>query len=132
MKDDMAKIVILGCEHSAGEALRSLREMGMCLPVQAEFQPLPCGGSLDVLHILRALEAGAERVLVLSCFAGACRSLTGDTWAEKRVVSTQALLREAGWPDDRVIYRQVSPNMASDLSRWVTELEILSETQPAS
>ena len=128
----MNKIVILGCDHSAGEALRSLGEMGMCLPSQSEFQPLPCGGSLDILHILRALEAGAERVLVLSCFESACRSLTGNAWAEKRVAAAQVLLKEAGWPDDRVIYRQVSPNMASDLSRWVTELVILSEAQPAS
>ena len=128
----MNKIVILGCDRSAGEALRSLREMGMCLPSQTEFQPLPCGGTLDVLHILRALEAGAERVLVLSCFENACRSLTGNAWAEKRVAAAQVLLKEAGWPDDRVIYRQVSPNMASDLSRWVTELVILSEAQPAS
>ena len=128
----MAKIVILGCDHSAGEALRSLGEMSMCLPSQTEFQPLPCGGALDVLHILRALEAGAERVLVLSCFKSACRSLTGNVWAEKRVVAVQVLLKEAGWPDDRVIYRQVSPNMASDLSRWLTDLVMLSEEPPAS
>jgi coenzyme F420-reducing hydrogenase delta subunit len=131
-KDKMAKIIILGCDHSAGEALRSLEEMGMCLPSQVEFQPLPCGGSLDVLHILHALEAGAERILVLSCFDGACHSLQGNKWAEKRVSTAQALLEEAGWPDNRVTYRQISPSMASDLNRWITELEILSETRTPS
>ncbi|MHB1355821.1 MAG: hydrogenase iron-sulfur subunit [Anaerolineae bacterium] len=128
----MAKVVILGCDHSAGEALRFLGEMGMCLPSQVEFQPLPCGGALDVLHILHALEAGAERVLILSCFDGACRSLKGNTWAEKRVAAGQVLLKEAGWPDDRVTYRQVSPNMASDLGRWVADLVILEEAESAS
>lgn len=128
----MVKVVVLGCDHSAGEALRSMGEMGMCLPSQVEFHPLPCGGALDVLHILRAFEAGAERVLVLSCFDGACRSLKGNVWAEKRVAAAQVLLREAGWPDDRVIYRQVSPNMASDLGRWVTELLVFAEAESAT
>jgi coenzyme F420-reducing hydrogenase delta subunit len=128
----MAHIVILGCAHSAGEALRSLGEMGLCLPAQVEFQPLPCGGTLDVLHILHALEAGAERVMVLACFNGACHSLNGSAWAEKRSVTARALLQEAGIADDRVIYRQVSPSMASDLNRWVTELVTLSEAQPVS
>jgi coenzyme F420-reducing hydrogenase delta subunit len=125
----MAKIVILGCDHSAGASLRNLEEMGMCLPSQVEYQRLPCGGTLDVLHILHALEIGAERVLVLSCFEGACRSLKGNLWAEKRVSTAQTLLKEAGWPDGRVIYRQVSPNMASDLNGWITELIVLEDTQ---
>ncbi len=118
----MNKLVIIGCDRSAGEALRSLQETGYCLPEGVVYQPLPCGGSLDVLHILRALESGAERVLVLSCYADACRSLNGNAWAEKRAIAAQALLNEAGLDQGRVIYRQVSPNMAADLSAWIHAL----------
>ncbi|MCE5259136.1 MAG: hydrogenase iron-sulfur subunit [Chloroflexi bacterium] len=118
----MNKLVIIGCDRSAGEALRSLQETGYCLPEGVIYQPLPCGGSLDVLHVLRALESGAERVLVLSCYADACRSFNGNTWAEKRTAAAQALLTEAGLGQERITYRQVSPNMSADLGAWIHTL----------
>ncbi|MHB9032417.1 MAG: hydrogenase iron-sulfur subunit [Anaerolineae bacterium] len=118
----MTKLVIIGCDRSAGEALRSLAESGYSLPKEAVFRTLPCGGSLDAVDILRALESGAEQVLVLSCFAEACRSYNGHAWAEKRSAGVQALLKDAGLDDTRVIYRQVSPNMAADLAIWVSNL----------
>ena len=118
----MNKLTIIGCDRSAGEALRLLGAAGFCLPEGVTFLALPCGGSLDMLHILRALEAGAQHVLVLSCFADACRSFQGDIWAEKRVLACQELLNEAGLDGRRVSFRQISPNMPADLATWIHTL----------
>lgn len=117
-----SKLVILGCDRSAGEALRTLQDTGYCLPQGVQYRPLSCGGVLDTLHILRALEAGAERVLVLSCYKDACRSYHVDAWAAKRSETAQTLLQEAGLDSGWVLYRQISPNMAIDLGRWIAEL----------
>lgn len=116
------QLVIIGCSHSAGEALQSLSASGYCLPAGVSFFALPCGAALDALQILRALEAGAERVLVLSCFADACRSYHGNLWAEKRTANVRELLQEAGLNPDRAIYKQVSPTMSTDLAQWITTL----------
>lgn len=109
------KIVLLGCDHSAGEAVRGLGELGLSLPKEFLFVGLPCGSTLDELYILRAFEAGAERVVVFSCCQGACRSLDGARWAERRVAAARALLDEAGVGGWRLDYRTIAPNQARDL-----------------
>lgn len=116
------RIVIFGCERSAGEALLALEAQGRRLPAEVEWVSLPCGGGVDVLHLLQAIASGAERVLVLSCFTGACQSLEGERWAEKRVQAARGWLREIGLPEERLAFRAIAPNMAADLAAWLEEV----------
>ena len=119
---DHQKSVVMACKHSAGEALRELQREGWALPDGVEWVELPCGGSLDELHILRAFEAGAAAVLVLACYHGACRSLDGSRWAEKRVQAVQEMLAEIGIEQDRLEFRNIAPTMPADLASWVEAL----------
>lgn len=127
MTDD-SRMVILGCTRSAGEAVKSLGQEGRALPRYVEFIAMPCGGSIDELHILRAFESGAERVLVLACFEGACRSVDGNRWAAKRVQAMQRLLQDIGVPAWRLQFRNMAPNMTADLVQWI---EAFQEPAPA-
>lgn len=113
------RMVVLGCAHSAGTALDELAAQGRALPAGVEWVSLPCGGGLDELHILRAFEAGAGRVMVLACNDSACRSANGNRWAEKRVKAARRLLEEVGIEGWRVEFRAVSPTMAADLLPWI-------------
>ncbi|MFO7916942.1 MAG: hydrogenase iron-sulfur subunit [Anaerolineae bacterium] len=116
------RIVVIGCEHSAGAALEDLQSRGYVLPEQVEWIEIPCGGNLDVLHILRAFESGADRVLVLACHEGACHSLDGNRWAAKRVEAARALIVEAGLPENSLIFRNLAPSMGADLAAWLNAL----------
>ncbi len=116
------RIVVIGCERSAGAALEDLQAGGYILPERVEWIEFPCGGNVDVLHILRAFESGADRVLVLACHEGACHSLDGDRWAAKRVEAAKALIVEAGLPEDNLIFRNVAPSMGADLAGWLDAL----------
>ncbi|MGM0402047.1 MAG: hydrogenase iron-sulfur subunit [Chloroflexota bacterium] len=116
------RIVVIGCEHSAGAALEDLQSRGYTLPEGVEWIDLPCGGNIDVLHILRAFESGADRVMVLACHEGACHSLDGDRWAAKRVEAARKLVVEAGLPAERLIFRNLAPNMGADLAGWLDAL----------
>ncbi len=113
------KIVLIGCSHSAGEAVQSLSDAGRALPDNTEWVALPCGATLDELHILRAFEAGADQVMVLVCNDGACRSVQGNRWAEKRVAAARELLEEAGIAGWRLEFHQIAPTMAADLTQWI-------------
>ncbi len=125
---DQGKIVLLGCARSAGEAIEALAQAGRALPSHVEWVRLPCGSAVDELHILRAFEAGADRVMILACYDGACRSVTGNRWAEKRVQGAKALLEEAGIAGWRLQFRNIAPTMATDLLAW---LEAFQEPEPA-
>lgn len=58
--------------------------------------PVPCGGRVEVQHLLRAVERGATEVLVVACPLDNCRSQLGTEEAERRVTRANRLLAEAG------------------------------------
>jgi len=112
---DSGRLVVIGCERSAGAARDRLTTVGQALPRNVEWVDVPCGSQIDELHILRALESGADSVLVLACYDDACRSLDGSRWAAKRVDAVRQMLTEMGIPEDRVRFEHMAPNMAADL-----------------
>lgn len=64
--------------------------------------PLPCSGRIEPLHLMRALESGADKVYVLTCPEGACRYREGNTRARKRVKFVQGLMNEIGLESERL------------------------------
>ncbi len=62
------------------------------------FFPLPCSGRIESLHLLRAIEAGAEKVYLVTCPEGACRYREGNARAKKRLEYARGLLKEIGVP----------------------------------
>lgn len=74
------------------------RELGK----RIRFFPLPCSGRIDALHLMRALESGADKVYVVTCPEGACHYREGNLRANKRVAYAQGLIEEIGLDRDRL------------------------------
>ena len=74
------------------------RELGN----RIRFFPLPCSGRIDSLHLMRALESGADKVYVITCPEGACHYREGNMRARKRVAYTQGLIKEIGLEGERL------------------------------
>jgi coenzyme F420-reducing hydrogenase delta subunit len=128
---EQPKIVLIGCTHSAGAAIEELAASAQALPGNVEWVSIPCGSALDELHILRAFEAGADQVMVLACYDGACRSVDGNRWAEKRVNAVRAILEEAGIAGWRLAFHNIAPSMPVDLLQWLAEFrEPVSAQEP--
>ena len=70
--------------------------------VSVRFSRLPCSSKVEVAHLLRLLEAGADGVEVITCREGKCQFLGGNERAWKRVERTRRLLDEAGIGGGRV------------------------------
>jgi len=116
---DESRMVVIGCLHSAGLSRDALLGQGGALPAWVEWLDVSCGGSVDELLLLKAFASGAERVLVLVCNSGACRSLDGSRWAEKHCAAAQAWLAEIGIDAWRLQCRNIGPNMPADLLAWI-------------
>lgn len=69
---------------------------------QVRFYPLPCSGRIDPLHLLRALESGADKVYLITCPEGACRYREGNLRAKKRIAYAQSLIEEIGLERERL------------------------------
>ncbi len=67
-----------------------------------KFFPLPCSGRMEALHLMRALEAGADKVFLVTCPVGACRYQEGNLRARKRLEFARKLLEEIGLEPERV------------------------------
>ncbi len=64
--------------------------------------PLPCGGRIEPLHMLRALEEIADVAFVITCVEDTCRYAEGNVRAAKRIEKTREILSEIGLEPDRV------------------------------
>ena len=76
--------------------------MRLDYPANIKVVRVPCTGKVDLLHILKAIESGADGVYVAGCLEGECHFLTGNLRAKKRVMYAKGLLEEVGILGDRV------------------------------
>ena len=86
------------------------------------FFPLPCSGRIESLHLMRALEAGADKVFVITCPERACRHQEGNTRARKRVAFAQKLISEVGLEADRFEFLAAPALPSPPIAQVVREL----------
>jgi len=76
---------------------------------------LPCSGRIDPRFIVRALEQGADGVLVSGCHPGDCHYTKGNYYARRRYLVFNSLLNLLGLEPDRVRFAWVS---AAEGNKW--------------
>jgi F420-non-reducing hydrogenase iron-sulfur subunit len=96
------KITIFFCQRIDADQDVHRRSLEKELGPRIRFFPLPCSGRIEPLHLMRALESGADKVYVVTCPEGACRYREGNVRAKKRLVYTQGLIEEVGLERDRL------------------------------
>ena len=85
---------------------------------------LPCTGRISPMFILKALQKGADGVLVSGCHPGDCHFTHGNYHARRRWMVFRALLDFTGIPPERVMFSWISAAEGSkfaDLINSVTE-----------
>ena len=83
---------------------------------------VPCTGKVDVLHILRAFEKGADGVYVVGCLEGDCRFENGNLRARKRVEQAKAILNKVGIGGDRVKMFNLSSGEGPKFAEYAVEM----------
>jgi len=90
--------------------------MRLSYPSNIKLIQVPCTGRVDILHILKAIEDGADGVYIAGCLEGECHFLTGNFKARRRVNYVKKLLEEMGIEPERVEMYNMS---AGDGPRFV-------------
>ena len=109
----------LNCAYAAADLAGGARNS---YPASVKIVALPCTGRVDVLHLLRAFEDGADGVLVAGCLTGRCHYLTGNLHAKQRVDYLRGLLDEIGLESQRIRMINVSAGMGVQFAQLVTEM----------
>jgi coenzyme F420-reducing hydrogenase delta subunit len=69
---------------------------------------VPCSGRINPLFIVKALQAGADGVLVSGCHPGDCHYISGNLYARRKFALLKSLLEYVGIEPQRVHFSWVS------------------------
>ena len=81
------------CAYAAADLAGSTRTE---YPWNIKLIRVPCTGRVDVIHILKAFENGADGMYVAGCLEGNCHFAEGNYWAKRRVRYAKKILDDIG------------------------------------
>ena len=96
--------------------------MRLQYPENIRIVSIPCTGKVDLIHLLRAFEKGADGVYVVGCLEGECRYIRGNFRARKRVETAQAILESVGIGGERVQMYNLSSSEGPRFAEFATEM----------
>ncbi len=81
-----------------------------------------CSGRVDPQLVLRALQLGADGVLILGCHPGDCHYAEGNYKAARRIPLLKKMLAQFGIEDERVRLDWVSASEGDRFQKIVNEI----------
>jgi len=91
-------------------------------PTNLRIVKVPCTGRVATIHLLRAIERGADGVFVAGCLEGDCHYREGNLRAKKRVAYVQQLLESIGIDGERVAMYNLSAGMGPRFAEIALEM----------
>lgn len=113
-KDDLSRagfeprVVAFACNWCSYPAADAAGINKMQYPPNARIIRVMCAGRVNPAFVLRALELGADGVLVSGCHFADCHYLFGAKRAAEQFEKTAALVRLLGLEPERVRFEQIS------------------------
>jgi coenzyme F420-reducing hydrogenase delta subunit len=77
-------------------------------PVNVRIIRVPCSGRINPLYIVKALQEGADGVLVSGCHPGDCHYISGNLVARRKFALLKNYLAFLGFDPERVQFSWVS------------------------
>jgi coenzyme F420-reducing hydrogenase delta subunit len=114
-------IVAFCCHYCAYTAADMAGSMRLSYPPNVKIVRVPCTGKVDVIHIMRAFQKGADGVYVAGCLEGDCHFKNGNVKALRRVEYTKKLLDEIGIGGKRLEMITMSAGMGLRFAQTAKE-----------
>lgn len=116
------QIVGFCCKYCAYAAADLAGSMRLSYPSNVKIIQVPCTGRVDVIHVLRALEEGADGVMIAGCLEGECHFLAGNLKARSRIGQVKKILKEIHMDPDRVEMFNLSSAMGPRFAEIANEM----------
>ena len=96
------KIVAFCCDQSGYPAADMAGTLKLHFPRNVEIVRVPCAGRIETIYLLKALEKGADGVMIFGCFEENCQFLQGNLRAKGRLSYAHRMLEEIGLEKERL------------------------------
>jgi len=91
-------------------------------PINVKIIRVPCTGKVDVMHMLRAIQKGADGVYCVGCLEGTCHYNEGNLRCRERVAYARMILEEVGLEADRVRMYNLSSGEGPTFAAYAKEM----------
>ena len=116
------RILAYCCKYCAYAAADLAGSMRLNYPSNVKVIQVPCTGRVDIMHLLRAIEDGADGVYVAGCMEGECHFMAGNLRARKRVNYVKKVMEEIGIEPQRVAMFNLSSAMGPRFAEIAAEM----------
>jgi F420-non-reducing hydrogenase iron-sulfur subunit len=116
------KILAFCCHYCAYASADLAGSMRLQYPSGVRIIRTPCTGRLEMEYYMKAMENGADGVLVAGCLEGGCHFIDGNLFAKKRVNAIRGMLEECGIEKERLRMVNISAAMAVNLVEIIHEM----------
>ena len=96
--------------------------MRLSYPSGVEIIQVPCTGRVDIIHLLNAIEDGADGVYVAGCLEGECHYREGNLKAKRKVKYVKKVLAELGIEPERVEMYNLSSAQGARFAEIANEM----------
>ncbi len=83
---------------------------------------VPCSGRVKPFWIVKALQEGADGVLVSGCHPGECHYISGNLYARRKFAMLRNFLSYIGIEADRTVYTWVSASEGDRFARIIKDV----------
>ncbi len=88
-------------------------------PPNVKLVRLPCSGRVNPFYVVKALQEGADGVLVSGCHPGECHYLTGNLSARRKFAMLKNYLAYVGIEADRTLFTWISASEGEKFSKVI-------------
>ncbi len=96
--------------------------MRLSYPADIRIIQVPCTGRVDIIHLLNAIEDGADGVYVAGCLEGECHYREGNLKARRKVAYVRQVLEDLGIEPERVAMYNLSSAQGARFAEIANEM----------
>ena len=122
MQEFKPKIVAFCCSNCASSAAEISNKLGLFLPENIKLINVPCTGRIEILHLLKAFENGADMVYVVGCEEDSCQYINGILRLKNRVAYLKKILEQIGIEPQRLEAFSICAGKGQDFVNIANEM----------
>ena len=110
------EIVIVYCRQSVAADLDPMTAPHSAPDLRLKFASMTCSSKLELPHLFRVLEAGADGVMLVACPVDGCARMQGSTLSGRRIERGRKLLAASGLAPERLALERGRGLTAAELA----------------
>lgn len=116
------KIIAFVCNYCTYAGADLAGTSRLKYPANVRIIRLPCTGRISPLFLLKAIQQGADGILVSGCHPGDCHFTSGNMHARRRWTIFRTLLDFVGVPKERVWFSWISAAEGQKFADLISEM----------